>query len=313
MTTTTSTSTTLCLAEVWVPTPSGQWELVEGSYGEDADLRPDISLRDGPDGLPAAVAAAGKPVIISDATVEFSLRGKAQTDLDGLIGIPTFDQGALSAVLVLGIAARGGKAGLEVWGGREDSYELSLLDGVHPGLGTFASVSRHVHMPLGSGLPGRAWSSGLPQLMRDIGTSRRFLRSSGADSQGLHTGLALPVIDGHHLQGVATLLSSAHSPLVRAYEVWTIDANASSPRMHCQARHDGDCHELDGAARRLSVQPGHGLVGRTWAARRPLVWDCLADNDFVRQEEAATDGITSALSYPVLLEQDVRAVAVLLW
>lgn len=62
-------------------------------------------------------------------------------------------------------------------------------------------------------------------------------------------------------------------------------------------------------SRELRLKAGAGLPGRAWRDAGPVwVADIAADPDFPRAEEAAADGVRSALAFPVLLDGKVEGV-----
>lgn len=119
---------------------------------------------------------------------------------------------------LLALEVAGERSACELWCPAAGSSELSLGEGWYHGLDRFGRISRNVHFPAGSGLPGRAWSTGAPILGADLQHSPRFLRSSGATSEGLSQGLALPLIQGTSLVAVAVIL--AGGPVAPLIELW---------------------------------------------------------------------------------------------
>jgi len=114
----------------------------------------------------------------------------------------------------------GAGATLEAWLGRLGrSMQWSSMDAwvpdLEPGLlrcaaawaasaelEPFAAVSRRLRLPVGSGLPGRVWMSGLPTSIEDLGADVNFPRLEAARKVGLASAAAVPVSDGHELTGV---------------------------------------------------------------------------------------------------------------
>src|SRR3712207_2676699 len=69
------------------------------------------------------------------------------------------------------------------------------------------------------------------------------------------------------------------------------------------------CGALHEASRRHSFARGEGLPGLTWAQRTPVVVEDLwSDPRFVRVDAARTDGIRSAVAFPVVRGDDLLAV-----
>ena len=167
-----------------------------------------------------------------------------------------------------------------------------------------------MRFPIGSGLPGRAWERGCTQVCCDITTSPGFLRSTAAENDGLRRGVAIPLIAGHQLHGVALLLSGDGNHLFRACEHWEPCPDGRLQRVSaCFQRAD----ELEEAGRRLRPAPGQGLLGRAWASRRPVIAERFNADRFLRADPAASLGYQGALAIPVLVDDDLRSVALLLW
>lgn len=65
----------------------------------------------------------------------------------------------------------------------------------------------------GEGLPGLAWRHGGPVVVADLGTDDRIPRAAAARADGLHTGVAFPLLHGETLLGVCELLSARARPV----------------------------------------------------------------------------------------------------
>ncbi len=303
-------------AEVWVNTTNDmQWQLVEACYGDHPQLRSQSSIRTYDAGILDRVSAERRPLLIADLNDEYLARGiQAPDDIPVVLAMPCFDRGSITSILMLFFKLSDhAKGAAEIWCGREGTHELSMLDGHYAGLDQFAEISKYVHLPYGSGLPGRAWQYGSCQLMTSINQAQSFLRSSSADSDGLHTGIAIPVIDYHNITGIVTLLSSAETPIARAYEIWKPNVVGNSPALVKISAHYGKNANLAKISTRLSVQPGEGLIGNAWSARRPIILSELQDENFMRKDAALADGLSVAIAIPSMLGDVVNSILVILW
>ena len=310
------TSSLIAAAEVWVQsTHNKQWQLVEGYYGDCTELRTDITVRNEETGIFQFIAEERRPLLLANIQGECALRSiSCPDDVTGLLIIPTFDKGTITSVLVCFLRiSNNTKGAAEIWAGKENAHELSLIDGFYSGLQRFGKISQYIHMPYGSGLPGMAWRYGSAQLLTGIDHSKGFLRSSSAASEGLHTGIAIPVIDYHTVAGIVTLLSSATSPIGQVYEVWKPDVINGSPSLSKISAHYGDHHTFQQASQRLTMQPGEGLVGKAWAARRPIIMNDLSSNEFLRSDAAQQEGLEAAIAIPSMLGDVVHSICVILW
>ena len=146
-------------AEVWVNTNNDmQWQVVEAFYGEHPQLRSESSIRTHDAGILDTVSAERRPLLITDLADEYRARGiDAPADIPVVLAMPCFDRGSITSILMLFFKlSEHAKGAAELWSGREGTHELSMLDGYYAGLDQFAQISKYVHLPYGSGLPGRA-------------------------------------------------------------------------------------------------------------------------------------------------------------
>jgi hypothetical protein len=286
-----ATSTATFLAcEIWVSAAGGKaWELVQGNHNAIGPERPEGVWTAGSCPLDRAVDSR-KPTV------------------DGpVLCIPLVDHGSVSSVIRL-VVAEDRPVALESWSGAGGEHELSLKESFHPGLTRFNAISQHVYFPHGSGLPGRAWATGAPQLIGDLATAPGFLRSTGASAEGLGAGLALPVIDKQVFNGVALLLSGINHPFYGCAEIWRpIDG-----RLELVESDHGRCPAVAEASGRMQVQPGDGPLGRAWAQRRPHLVE-LSPETTGRHNAFAVDGLSHALTIPTFIGEDCRAVTLLAW
>lgn len=316
MTNSTETMSLIAAAEVWVRAQNeNQWQLVEGFYGDTPELRCDLSIRNNDSGIFRFIEDERRPLLLANVQSECDIRKlQCPADVSGMLIIPTFDNNTITSVLVCFLRLRDGtKGAAEIWAGKEDSFELSLVDGFYSGLQRFGKISQYIHMPYGSGLPGMAWRYGSAQLLTGINQAKDFLRSSSAESEGLHTGIAIPVIDYHKVMGIVTLLSSASTPIGQVYEIWKPDVVNGAPALTKVSAHYGAHTDFEEASKRLTMQPGEGLVGKVWAARRPIIMSDLYTNDFIRKHAAANSGLQAAIGIPTMLGEAVHSICVILW
>lgn len=246
----------------------------------------------------------------------FELRRPVVDDGQGeraCIALPTLDRGRVTGVTTLHAAVDADtRLALEVWTGRSGRSELCLGEARYAGLERFATLSRYVAFPRGSGLPGRAWACGCPLLLEGLATSGSFLRRTGAEAEGLDVGLAMPVVEGHSLRGVSLLLWGRAVPLARVCELWSPGEAAGSLRLVLRRGVSNDADELAAAARGLDLPAGDGWIGRAWATRTPETVHA-PDGEALARRGAAEAGLTAGVALPCVLLDDVRAVVVLMW
>ena len=83
---------------------------------------------------------------------------------------------------------------IELWhNDAQAGKDMRLDDGYYGNTAdVFEFISRRTTFRKGSGLPGLAWSSGLPVFIEDLGKGGRFLRADSAIKVGINRGFAIP-------------------------------------------------------------------------------------------------------------------------
>lgn len=279
-------------AEVWAVSDdeaSLSWR--EGVYGDCEALRlasRDAQLASG-EGLAGAALARRVPILLERLDDDCFDRTEAAASggVVSAIGLPVFDEAKLTSVAVVMFRGQPEMVGaVELWAGRRGRFELGLTEAYYAGLERFGKVSRHVNFPMGSGLPGMVWQTAMPRVMSGLGSSREFLRSSGAETAGLTDGFGYPIVCRNELKAVMLWLSSGASPLARLHEVWQMGAA--------------------GLQRTASIfAPGteawdaSAVVEQASGERRPVVFE--------------GDGWSGGIALPVLVHDRVAGVGVLAW
>lgn len=287
-----------CAAEVW--SPQGD-DAIRRSSTPGLDAIEQIGGVDRRREAACKAFAAGRPVI-----------DESHGPLAGL-ALPVTDRGTVTSVATLTFRVEGEpRFGLELWGGKAGRSELALTSSRYEGLDRFARVSRYVAFPKGAGLPGKTWESATPRLIAGLGTSPDFLRSSGAESEGLDAGLGVPVIDGGRLAGVLLMLWAAQRPLVSVAEVWTPGRRGGSLRLTRRQAWQAGVPGLAPADAPLDVPAGDTWIGRAWATRQPEVVHA-SDGAGLERQGAGQAGLTCGLALPVVHLDDVRALVVWMW
>jgi len=93
----------------------------------------------------------------------------------------------------------------EAWVPDMDGSRLRLSPAwfsAYPGGDAFHSQSSEVVFRPGEGLPGRAWQSRTPIVTQDVTRDPAFLRPEAAETAGLGTGLAIPIVAGEAVVAV---------------------------------------------------------------------------------------------------------------
>ena len=172
---------------------------------------------------------------------------------------------------------------LEIWHCDSlKSYDLKLEAGYFGQLKHFEVTARHTAFRQGTGLPGLAWETRLPVLMKDLGHSHAFIRREGALRAGITTGLALPIFHDAAQLYVIALLSSISTPIARQIEVWVRDP--SGPGLIFQSGDTLLKDDLEARYAHTKISPREGMLGRTLFSGVPgisrnLMNDAPVDRD----------------------------------
>lgn len=295
--------------EVWTPDEkTGRLTLASAVYGPHekfAEISAGISFAKG-EGLPGKAWEEQRPVVLNGFHGTYFLRAEpaAQSGLTTAVAIPAFAGARLTGVLVLFCSDRDARVGaIEVW--RPDPGQegvMRLDDGYYGAASHFEWVSRRTQFPRGQGLPGGVWAAGAAMLMRDLGSSYRFLRAESAGAAGITTGLGLPVETPGDTY-VVTLLSARGTPIARRYEVWDT-VGGSGPDAGDFVLKDGVCAEEGGLWEKdRKVSPWEGPIGQAAGAAAP----------YARGDGAAglPKGYASVVAAPI--HRGMRLVQIAAW
>ena len=198
--------------ELWHNDPAKSYDmaLVEGYYGI-AEYFERVSrqtlFRPG-FGLPGSVWKTGAPEIMSDLwnAERFLRRDDARkVGLSRGLGIPSpYAPGQNYVLSFLSAMSTPIARRFEIWAPDADSAALRLAAGdcsVNPGLMRDHAATR---LPLGDGPIGRVWATGLPEICETLADEGSAIGASARDA-GLHSLLALPLLDGGHLKTIVAL------------------------------------------------------------------------------------------------------------
>ena len=96
---------------------------------------------------------------------------------------------------------------------------LQFLDGLYGPLSEFRAVSEQMRFGFDEGLPGKAWASGHPVILKKFENSY-FRRTEAAKAVGLTCGVAVPVFAGEQLTAVVVFFcgdDEAHRESSRSF------------------------------------------------------------------------------------------------
>jgi hypothetical protein len=299
-------------SEIWVP-QGDRLQYLSGAYGRHSEFARVSALktfRRG-EGLPGAVWESGRPQIWQELGAHFVRREIAhEAGIEAALGFPIFRDEVLVSVVVLLCGRRDQTAGcIEIWNPNHAQGYLEHAAGYYGTSERFGQISRTLQFQTGSGLPGLAWERGIPQLVQSEGVSSSFLRASLARECKIESGIAIPIFRGERLAHVLVLLSSAATPIARAFEVWV----PHQKQLLLEAAHYEPGLEAFAESNQTFFELGDSLPGRALLSGLPVAMDDLAPPHFPhRQAAAVSAAFRTGLAIPVLGEGGVRAVACLL-
>jgi hypothetical protein len=317
----TRANTFIKAAEVWIPSEDGSiLEFGSGAFGPArafAALSRSMCFGRG-EGLPGRTWDEGCPVLLSSFDpVHFRRTAAAKAvGLTCTVSLPYFASGKLKAVLVIFCGHEPEESSaLELWQSGPTGTEMSLLDGAYGEHGTiFAGVSRSTTFARGSGLPGRAWSSGVSQFVEELGSaSAPFLRKGAAGDAGLVRGLAIPAESTNGRAHVVTLLAGAALPLAHRVEIWSAGPGMDHlRRSYAFSELHGGVSKAEASLPLSRNEPAHqGSIARAWLNGTPEISDYPASEPGAAAAAASRIGAQAIVAIPVMRANEVAEVLAL--
>jgi hypothetical protein len=186
---------------------------------------------------------------------------------------------------------------VEIWHPTPDRKQLQFLDGYYGPLDAFRAASEAMRFGFDEGLPGKAWASGHPIILKQFANSY-FKRSEAAQAAGLTCGVAMPVMAGDELKAVVVLFCGDDETHVGAIELWHNDPDRSFEMRRVDGYY-GAAEMFEFNSKYTKFPRGFGLPGRVWKANMPLiVKDLYRSRSFLRWKEALEIGINRGLGIP---------------
>jgi hypothetical protein len=186
---------------------------------------------------------------------------------------------------------------VEIWHPTPDGKQLQFLDGYYGPLDEFRAASETIRFGFDEGLPGKAWASGHPIILKQFANSY-FKRTEAAQAAGLTCGVAMPVMAGDDLKAVVVLFCGDDDAHVGAIELWHNDPDRSF-EMRLVDGYYGTAEMFEFNSKYTKFPRGFGLPGRVWKANMPLiVKDLYRSQSFLRWQEAVEIGINRGLGIP---------------
>lgn len=186
----------------------------------------------------------------------------------------------------------------EVWVPGHDRTLLEFHAGLYGGARRFGSISRSLCFGRGEGLPGQAWESGRPVVLKKFEGSN-FRRTQAARIEGLTCGIALPIFAGDLLTAVLVLFCGDDEAHAGAIELWHNDPTQSKDMTLDDGYYGTTADAFEFISRRTSFRQGTGLPGLAWATGLPVFMPDLGKGGrFLRADSAVKVGINRGFAIP---------------
>jgi hypothetical protein len=300
------------IAVIWAPsedhTELRYLDGFYGSYDEFRALSQQMRFRHN-EGLPGKAWAARHPIIFRELEESNFKRIEAAKAIGLTCGValPVFAGDVLKTVVVFLCGdSKVGAGAMELWHNDPSKFfELRLVDGYYGPAIMFGFNARHSGFPRGYGLPGRAWKSNMPLIVKDLQDSQVFLRWKEALEIGVNRGLGIPYPHPSGETWVLNFLSVRDTPLARRFEIWIPNQLQDALVFHA-----GDCDQnpdMGTAYASASIKKGDGAIGQAWASELATVAN-LADEPAPAGRSTAKDGLSVIVAMPFMDKRDLKAI-----
>ena len=187
---------------------------------------------------------------------------------------------------------------VEVWLPSADGSLLEFGSGLYGHARGFGAISQHMVFGRGEGLPGRAWESGHPIILKRLSDSY-FLRARAAAAEGLTCAIALPQFDRQQLKSVLLIFCGDDALHAGAIELWRNEPSRSPDMTLAEGYYGGAAEVFAFMSKHTSFRKGFGLPGLAWESGLPMFMPDLGKGSrFLRGDTAAKVGINRGLAIP---------------
>ena len=187
---------------------------------------------------------------------------------------------------------------IEYWVPGEDASLLEFGGGLFGDAVRFAANSQNLCFGRGEGLPGQAWESGHPIVLKDLEGSY-FRRARAAKAAGLTCGIAVPIFQAGELSAVTVIFCGDDEEHAGAIELWHQDSHESSDMKLTDGYYGTTGDTFESLSRATRVQRGTGLPGLAWERQSPVFLPDLGPGSgFLRAGGAGKVGINRGFAIP---------------
>jgi hypothetical protein len=187
---------------------------------------------------------------------------------------------------------------VEVWVPDSNGSLLEFGGGLYGSARRFGALSRSMCFGRGEGLPGQAWETGRPIVLRQL-DGTYFRRARAAAAEGLTCAIALPLFAGPRLCAVLVFFCGEDADHAGAIELWRNDPTHSADLALDDGYYGSTAEVFEFIARQTSFRKGTGLPGLAWASGLPVFLPDLGKGTrFLRSDSAVKVGINRGLAVP---------------
>ena len=187
---------------------------------------------------------------------------------------------------------------IEYWVPTEDGSLLEFGGGLFGEATRFAAISNNLCFGRGEGLPGRAWDTGHPIVLKELESSY-FRRGAAAKAAGLTCGIAVPIFKGDQLSAVAVIFCGDDEAHAGAIELWGNDPEESHDMTLVDGYYGTTGDTFEFISRATAFRRGNGLPGMAWDSQKPVFLPDLGKGSgFLRADGAIKVGINRGFAIP---------------
>ena len=187
---------------------------------------------------------------------------------------------------------------VEVWVPGNDRATLEFSAGLYGSAKRFGALSRSMCFGYGEGLPGEAWQSGRPVVLKQF-EGANFRRTQAAAAEGLTCGIALPIFAGDFLTAVLVIFCGDDQAHAGAIELWANDPALTRDLSLADGYYGTTADAFEFISRRTAFRKGTGLPGLAWQSGLPVFQEDLGKGErFLRADSAVKVGINRGFALP---------------
>jgi hypothetical protein len=187
---------------------------------------------------------------------------------------------------------------VESWVPSSDRSMLEYGGGLYGEHARFGAMSRGMCFGRGEGLPGQAWESGHPVVLKEF-AGANFRRTAAAHAEGLTCGIAVPIFAGDYLTSVVVIFCGDDDAHAGAIELWGNDPLRSKDMDLVDGYYGTTSEAFEFLSRRTSFRRGTGLPGTAWESGLPVFIEDLGRGaGFLRSDSAVKVGINRGFAMP---------------